>query len=101
MGAQQLGSPSQHTRPVLNPGFYRRGCGGDGRRRVCDSLFRELTHLNAEGVVARLGDDKEGRGVAFDEATINHLLHVKEQVLPNAMAGLSLAWQHRDALLRG
>jgi len=67
---------------------------------VFDSLFRELTHLNAEGeVMARLGDDKEGRGVAFDEATINHLLHVKQQVSPNAMAGLSLAWQHRDALL--
>lgn len=67
---------------------------------VFDSLFRELTHLNAEGeVVARLGDDREGRGVAFDEATINHLLYVKKQVSPNAMAGLSLAWQHRDTLL--
>ena len=63
-----------------------------------DSLFRELAHLNAGGSVSRLGDDKEGRGVAFDEATINHLLHVKKQASPNAMAGLSLAWQHRDAL---
>jgi hypothetical protein len=65
-----------------------------------DSLFRDLAQLNAEGeVVARLGDDKEGCGVAFDEATINHLIHVKQQVSPNAMAGLSLAWQHREALL--
>ncbi|MGH8351638.1 MAG: hypothetical protein ACRES5_34590, partial [Pseudomonas sp.] len=44
---------------------------------VFDSLFRELTHLNAEGeIVVHLGDDKQRRGVAFDEATVNHLLHV-------------------------
>lgn len=69
---------------------------------VFDSLFRELTHLNAEGeVVVRLGDDKQRRGVVFDEATVNHLLHVKRMVSPHAMAGLSLAWRHRAALLSG
>jgi hypothetical protein len=69
---------------------------------VFDSLFRDLAQLNAEGeVVACLGDGKERRGVEFDEATINHLLHVKQQVSPNAMVGLSLAWRHRDALLAG
>ncbi len=74
---------------------------------VFDSLFRELTHLNAEGeVVARLGDDKERRGVAFDEATVNNLLQARPMVSPNALspnalAGLGLAWQHRATLLEG
>lgn len=67
---------------------------------VFDSLFRELTHLNAEGeVVVHLGDDKQRRGVAFDEATVNHLLHVERMMSPHAIAGLSLAWRHRTALL--
>lgn len=67
---------------------------------VFDSLFRELTHLNAEGeVVTCLGDGKERSGVAFDEATVNHLLHVKQMISTHAKAGLSLAWRHRAALL--
>lgn len=67
---------------------------------VFDSLFRELTRLNAEGeVVVHLGDDKERHGIAFDEATVNDLLHVERLVSPSAKAGLSLAWRHRKHLL--
>lgn len=40
-------------------------------------------------------------GVVFDEATVNYLLHVELMMSPHAMAGLSLAWRHRDALLSG
>lgn len=68
---------------------------------VFDSLFRELVQVNAKGeVVVRMGDDKEGRGLAFDEATVNHLLQVERLVSSTAMAGLSLAWRHRAHLLQ-
>jgi len=67
---------------------------------VFDSLFRDLADVNAEGeVVVRLGNDKEGYGVAFDEATINHFLHVERFVSSTTMGGLGLAWRHRAALL--
>jgi hypothetical protein len=69
-------------------------------RVVFDSLFRDLAHANTEGEVAsRLGGDKERRGMAFDEATVNHFLHVERLVSPTTMGGLSLAWRHRAALL--
>lgn len=69
---------------------------------VFDSLFHELAQVNAEGeVVMHLGDTKEGHGVAFDETTINRLLHAERLVSPSALAGLSLAWRHRTHLLAG
>jgi hypothetical protein len=42
---------------------------------------------------------KEKRGIAFDEATVNHFLHVERLVSPTTMGGLNLAWRHRAALL--
>ncbi|MGH3889412.1 MAG: helix-turn-helix domain-containing protein [Pseudonocardiaceae bacterium] len=48
---------------------------------VFDSLFHGLARVNAEGeIVARLGENKEGHGVAFNEATVNHFLHVERLV---------------------
>ncbi|MGH3794038.1 MAG: helix-turn-helix domain-containing protein [Pseudonocardiaceae bacterium] len=68
---------------------------------VFDALFHGLNKINAEGeVVVRLGDDKEGYGLAFDEATVNHLLHGERLASPNVMAALSLAWRHRAHLLQ-
>ncbi len=67
---------------------------------VFDSLFHELADVNSEGeVVVHLGDRKEGRGVAFDATTIDHLLHTERLVSPSTLAGLSLAWRHRAHLL--
>lgn len=67
---------------------------------VFDSHFHGLAQVNAEGeMVNRLGD-KEGRGVAFDEATVNHFHHVERGVSPTMMGSLSLAWRHRAHLLQ-
>jgi hypothetical protein len=66
-----------------------------------DSLFHGLARVNAEGeIVARLGENKEGHGVPFNEATVNHFLHVEPLVSPTTKGGLSLAWRHRAHLLQ-
>ena len=68
---------------------------------VFDSLFRKLALTNAEGeVMVHMGDDKEGRGLAFDEATVDYLLRAERLMSSTAIAGLSLAWQHREHLLQ-
>jgi hypothetical protein len=68
---------------------------------VFDSLFHGLARVNAEGeIVARLGENKEGHDVPFNEATVNHFLHVEPLVSPTTKGGLSLAWRHRAHLLQ-
>lgn len=48
---------------------------------VFDSLFREATHMNAEGtVVVRRDGDGERRELLFDEVTVNHFLHTEPLV---------------------
>ncbi|MGQ0778251.1 MAG: helix-turn-helix domain-containing protein [Pseudonocardiales bacterium] len=67
---------------------------------VFDSLFHELTEVNAEGeVVVHLAGDKEGRDIPFDEATVDHFLHREPLASPNVIAALRLAWRHRATLL--
>lgn len=66
-----------------------------------DSLFHGLAEVNAEGeVVTRFGEDKEGHGIAFSEAKVDHFLHVERLVSPTTKGSLSLAWQHRAHLLQ-
>lgn len=66
-----------------------------------DSLFHRLAQVNAEGeVVTRMGQGKEGRGVAFNETNVNHFLHVERLVSPTTKGSLSLAWRHRAHLLQ-
>lgn len=68
---------------------------------IFDALFHELTRINAEGeVMVRMGNGKEGRSLAFDEATVDYLLRAEQLMSSTAIAGLSLAWQHREHLLQ-
>lgn len=65
-----------------------------------DSLFHSLTQVNAEGeIISRLGEAREGFGIAFNEANVNHFLHVERLVSPTTRGSLSLAWRHKAHLL--
>jgi hypothetical protein len=61
-----------------------------------DDLFRDMVEVNEEGSIAR--DGKTLENFVFDDATIERLL-ATEAVAPSGAACLTLACQHRTALL--
>ena len=61
-----------------------------------DDIFRDMVEVNEEGTIAR--DGKTLENFVFDDATIEHLL-ATEAVAPSGAACLTLACQHRAALL--
>jgi hypothetical protein len=64
---------------------------------VFDQIFDDLVEANEEGTVASNGQDAER--FPFDGATIERLLST-EAMAPSGAACLSLAWHHRESILR-
>ncbi len=63
---------------------------------VFDDIFDGLVESNEEGTVTSKGQN--GEQFNFDAATIDRLLNT-EAMAPSGAACLSLAWQHREAIL--
>jgi hypothetical protein len=61
-----------------------------------DDIFRDMVEFNEEGTVEK--DGKTFENFVFDESTIERLLST-EAMAPSGAACLTLARQHRAALL--
>lgn len=67
---------------------------------VYEDLFAEMVDVNDEGRVVVIGDSSTPTtAIPFDELTVPRLLE-HSALAPAAAACLSLAWQHREILLK-
>lgn len=67
---------------------------------IYDALFAEMVDANDEGTVVNIGGRRAPtHAIPFDELTVPRLIE-HDALSPAAAACLSLAWQHRDVLLR-